>query len=192
MPEEHSVSLSLYEHYSSCFAGMSNEDGVSLGSAFRILHEVSENLARLDLLADSMPVEGWQEAIKLNDLKSEGYDLKFEIWMAFGPVGQLAKLIDECKYLSPDTCGASTQEESLDYSILPDSQCLLKDKTITSQWMQLLRRLRERCLALDVELQKMATNCVDIRSLLFHGYLIAMLLHQVFSMLEFAELVNSG
>jgi hypothetical protein len=182
----------IYEHYSGPFTGMSAKDRISLGSGFRMLHEAATALRELHLEADSIPVQGWQQAIGLDYLKDHGYDLKFEIWMAIGPVGQLAQLIDECKYLCPDDYRFSVSAGFLNYAILPDSQGLFKDRIVAREWMECLRRLRERCAALDVGIQSLTTSPVELQFLLFHGYLVGTLLHQALNILEFAELLTIG
>jgi hypothetical protein len=186
------VSRLLYEHFSNLSIGIPEAERVSLGSAFRALHEVSRALCELDLGADWMPLEGWEKASRLEELKNQGYDLKFEIWMAIGPVGELAKLVDECRYLCDAKPGAPAPAECLSYSTLPEAECLFEAKNIAPEWMRFLRGLRDRCLALDVESQTLPTEPSGVQHLLFHGYLVATLLHQALTILEFAELKSGG
>jgi hypothetical protein len=189
MPDDLNRGDALYNHYSGKFSGMTEDDRVSLGSAFRILHEVARAMNQLDLSNDSIPILGWEETIKLDSLKIQGYDLKFEVWLALGPVGQLAKLMDEIKYLYNSDFCVSPHAALLKYPTLPDSESLFNQRAIPREWMEFLRHLRERYLLLDADLTTMATNPVDLFRFVLHGYFLVTLLHQALSILEVAELV---
>jgi hypothetical protein len=191
MSEDDPIASAIYTHYSSAFAALSVDDGICLGSAFRILHEASSALADLDLLAPAVRVRGWRTAIGLDRVNDGGYDLKFEVWLAIGPVGQLARLVDECEFLwSPDQ-SSSVEPDLPDYAVLPDPRCLFTEGRIEAEWMGFLRRLRDRYRALDAELQTLTSDSSEAACLVFHGYLLAMALHQVLVMLEFAETIST-
>jgi hypothetical protein len=182
------VSRLVYEHFSNLDMGIPEADRVSLGSAFRLLHQISLALRELDLDATEMPLRSWAHSTRLEGLESHGYELKFELWMAIGPVGQLARLVDECAFLCAGKSGTPSNPECISYSTVPDSTCLFRSRRIDSEWMIFLRELRLRCLTLDAEIQALPDEPLDLRHLLFHGYLTVALLHQALTILEFAEL----
>lgn len=182
------VSRLVYKHFSSLDMGVPEADRVSLASGLRSLHQISLALRELDLDATAMPLRSWAHTTRLEGLESHGYELKFELWMAIGPVGQLAKLVDECAFLSARKSGTPAFPECISYSTLPDSTCLFRSRWINSEWMTFLRELRRRCLTLDGEIQALPNEPFGVRHLLFHGYLTAIVLHQALTILEFAEL----
>jgi hypothetical protein len=187
MVDKQNIGNNLYGHYSQSFVCMSDDDRICLGSAFRSIHEVTEALRQLNLSADSVPIEGWQDTVNMEWLSDQGYELKFEIWLILGPVGQLAKLTDECKYISDDASDITISEKFFNYPNLPDPESLFLRKIISAEWMDFLRRLRDCYQALDVELKGMTSDPAEVRFFLFRGYLLVTMLHQALSILEFAE-----
>jgi hypothetical protein len=81
------LSQHIYDHYLKYPPSLSDENRKCLAGAFRLLHEVSCALNRLDLRAELLPARDWESAVGLTHLAEGGYELRFELWLAIGPVG---------------------------------------------------------------------------------------------------------
>ena len=174
----------IYDHYVAAFSWLGTDEAVGAASAIRSLHFLSRALEAWVIPEGPVPLSQLLNIIDA-ELPHSEYRERAR-WVLDSSVGNLMTLLDRSMSFE-DEPKEPVMSASIDYICLPDLSAIFSSGQLSSELSTFLRRLRDAFIGLGRVVVAPLINVYDLRSVLFHGFLLANTLIAVLSVIDYAR-----
>ena len=175
----------IYQHYVNALEDLGNEEAIGAASALRNMNVIANILRRWRIPRSPVSLSAYYRSldavIPRGELKNRAR------WVLDSCVGNLLDAAFLSQTFDDEVTKLPIIPHQFEYACIPRCGKLFQSRIVPGNWMKWFHKLSREIIAFDKVQRQLLTNTSDLRSLLFHAYMMASTLHQTLSILDFAD-----